>query len=231
MMSLFVIGIVILVIIIVVCVILLLRLSRQETLFMEVSDRYLTEIGKDYTRNEFAMTIFELYRDVIEAVQKENYEFLRDVLSNEIYNNYLLGIKVSKERQIKNVVEDMKPVFARLVQFVQKDSTEVAKVWLRVSYIEYALDLTPLTEEQQKVAPKERIAGGSKTKREEKEYLLTLVKSHTPKESMVCPSCGYILKVITRCHCVRCGTNIVTRPFHWVITSKEDKALSQPERK
>lgn len=229
MMTLFIGGIIFLGIVIVICIILLIRLSKNETLFMEVSNQYLKDIGKDYTRDQYAMAIFELYRDVIEAVQTENYEYLRDVLSDDIYNNYLLGIKVSKERQIKNVVKDMNPVFAKLIQFVQKDNVEIAKVWLRVSYIEYALDLSPLTEEQKKVAPPERIAGGSKTKREEKEYLLTLVKNHTPKESVVCPSCGFVSKVITRSLCPRCGSNAVTRPFHWVITAKEEKALS-PQR-
>jgi len=135
MMTLFTVLIIILIIVIVVCVVLLMRLSGQESQFMEVSDRYLKDIGKSYTKNKFAMTIYELYRDIIDGVQQENYEFLRDVLSDEIYNNYLIGIKLSKERQIKNVVSDMKPVFAKLVNLVVNGDTEIAKVWIRVSYI------------------------------------------------------------------------------------------------
>lgn len=227
MMTLFTVLIIILIIVIVVCVVLLMRLSGQESQFMEVSDRYLKDIGKSYTKNKFAMTIYELYRDIIDGVQQENYEFLRDVLSDEIYNNYLIGIKLSKERQIKNVVSDMKPVFAKLVNLVVNGDTEIAKVWIRVSYIEYALDMTPLTEEQMKVVTGERIVSGSKTNRMEKEYILTLVKTHTPKESVVCPTCGYVSDVIIRNRCVRCGTDVVQRRFHWVIVGKEEKPLSR----
>lgn len=227
MMTFFIGGIIVLVIVIIVSIIMIMNLSGKESQFMEVSDRYLKDIGKSYTKNDFANQIYELYRDVIEGVQKENYEFLRDVLSDEIYNGYLMGIKISKEHQVKNIVSDMKPVFARLVSLVVKDDMEIAKVWLRVSYIEYALDTTPLTEEQQKVVKGDRIVGGSKTRRLEKEYMITLVKAHTPKESVACPACGFVSKVIVRNHCIRCGTTIVNRRFHWVIIAKEDRPLSR----
>lgn len=227
MMGFFIGGIFVLVIVIIICIILLIRLSGEENNFMEVSDRYLKDIGKSYDKNTYAMTVYELYRDIIDGVQNENYEFLRDILSDDIYNNYLMGIKLSKERQIKNIVSDMKPVFAKLVSLIVKDDMEIAKVWLRVSYIEYALDMTPLTEEQRKVAPGERIVGGSKNRRLEKEYILTLVKAHTPKESVACPSCGFVSKVITRNHCIRCGAGIVNRRYHWVVIAKEDRPLSK----
>lgn len=230
MMGLFISGIVLFSLVIIVCIFLLVRLSHQESLFMEVSNRYLKDIGKSYHKDTYAMAVYELYRDIIDGVQKENYEFLRDVLSDEIYNNYLMGIKLSKDRQVKNVVADMKPTFSKLISLIVKDGTEVAKVWLRVSYIEYALDMTPLTEEQKKVVRGDRVVGGSKTKRLEKEYILTLVKTHTPKESVACPSCGYVTHVILRNHCIRCGANIVNRKYHWVLIGKEERALShQPK--
>ncbi len=220
-------GIVIFSIVIVVCVILLIRLSGKETLLMEVSNRYLKDIGKDYNKDTFAMAIYELYRDIIDGVQNERYEFLRDVLSDEIYNSYLRGIKLSKDHQVKNIVADMKPTFSRLVSLIIKGDMEVAKVWIRVSFLEYALDVTPLTEEQKQVVKGDRIVGGSKTRRLEKEYILTLVKAHTPKESVACPSCGHVTHVVLRNQCTRCGSNIANRRYHWVMIGKEEKPLSQ----
>lgn len=230
MMGLLIGGIVLFTIVIIICIILLIHLSKQEGQFMEVSNRYLKDIGKSYTKDTYAMAIYELYRDIIESVQNENYEFLRDVLADEIYNSYLLGIKLSKDRQVKNIVSDMKPIFTRLISLVLKDNVEVAKVWIRVSYIEYALDTTPLTEEQRQVVKGDRIVGGSKTRRLEREYILTLVKTHTPKESIACPSCGYVTNVILRNQCARCGISIVNRRFHWVVIAKEEKPLSHQIR-
>ncbi|MDE5587158.1 MAG: hypothetical protein K2I72_02155, partial [Bacilli bacterium] len=190
------------------------------------SNRYLKDIGKDYNKDTFAMAIYELYRDIIDGVQNERYEFLRDVLSDEIYNSYLRGIKLSRDHQVKNIVADMKPTFSRLVSLIIKGDMEVAKVWIRVSFLEYALDMTPLTEEQKQVVKGERIVGGSKTRRLEKEYILTLVKAHTPKESVACPSCGHVTHVVLRNQCTRCGSNIANRRFHWVMIGKEEKPLS-----
>ena len=59
MMTLFIGGIIFLGIVIVICIILLIRLSKNETLFMEVSNQYLKDIGKDYTRDQYAMAIFD----------------------------------------------------------------------------------------------------------------------------------------------------------------------------
>ncbi len=227
MMIFFIGGIIIFSIITIVCIFLLIRLSSKESQFMEVSNRYLKDIGKNYNRDKFAMAIYELYRDIIDGVQKERYEFLKDVLSDNIYNNYLREIKISKDRQIKNIVTDIKPVFSRLISLINKDGTEIAKVWMKISFIEYMLDMSPQTGSQEKIGNENRVIGGSKTRRFEKEYIITLVKRHTPKESVACPACGYITDIILRNQCIRCGSNIVNRKFHWVIIAKEDKPLSR----
>ena len=227
MIGLFIAGIVIFSIVIIVCIFLLIRMSSAETQFMEVSNRYLKDIGKSYNKDTFAMEIYELYKEIMNGVQNERYEFLRDVLSDDIYNSYLRGIKASKDHQVKNIVADMKPIFSKLISLIVKGEMEIAKVWIRVSFLEYAIDTTPLTEEQKQVVKGERIVGGSKTNRLEKEYILTLVKNHTPKESIACPACGHVTNVVLHNQCTRCGSSIANRRYHWVIIGKEEKPLSR----
>ena len=193
---------------------------------MEVSNQYLKEIGKSYTKEEFSMTIFELYQNVIQAVQEENYFYLREVLSDEVYNSYLLAIKNSKERNAKTIVENMNPIFSKLISLVVKDNMEIAKVWLKVSYREYIIDTTLPKADELGMIQEPRVISGSKTKLLEKEYILTLVKTRTEKESIVCANCGYVTNVVTRSTCIRCGANIVSRHYHWVLVAKEENHTS-----
>lgn len=218
----FIVGIVILVLIIVVCAFILIGLSKEEKKFMEVSDQYLKNIGKSYTKEQYARWTFDFYKQIINEVQKENYSFLRESLSDEIYNNYLIGIKNAKDRNIKNIVDDMKPVFSKLVSLVVKDDLEIAKVWMRVSYYEYTVDVTPIREEDRDKIPAIRVVAGSKDRRLEKEYILTLVKGRTDKESVACPNCGYITNIVSQNACSRCGADIVNRKYHWVVIGKEE---------
>lgn len=219
MVALIITGFIILIIAIIVCVFMLTKLSKQENEYMEVSNKYLKNIGKDYTKDQFASWAFQFYNQIILSVQHENYEYLRDVLADDLYNNYLISIKNAKDRNVKNIVEDMKPIFTKLVSLVIKDDLEIAKVWVKVSYLEYTMDITPSTEEN---PIKDRIIMGSKNHKLEKEYMLTLVKGRTEKESVACPNCGFITHIVSQNTCSRCGAVVVNRRYHWVLIGKEE---------
>lgn len=219
MVALIITGFIILIIAIIVCVFMLTKLSKQENEYMEVSNKYLKNIGKDYTKDQFASWAFQFYNQIILSVQHENYEYLRDVLADDLYNNYLISIKNAKDRNVKNIVEDMKPIFTKLVSLVIKDDLEIAKVWIKVSYLEYTMDITPSTEEN---PIKDRIIMGSKNHKLEKEYMLTLVKGRTEKESVACPNCGFVTHIVSQNTCSRCGAVVVNRRYHWVLIGKEE---------
>lgn len=219
MVALIVTGFIILIIVIVACIFMLTKLSKQENEYMEVSNKYLKNIGKDYTKDQFASWAFQFYNQIILSVQHENYEYLRDVLADDLYNNYLISIKNAKDRNVKNIVEDMKPIFTKLVSLVIKDDLEIAKVWVKVSYLEYTMDITPSTEEN---PIKDRIIMGSKDHKLEKEYMLTLVKGRTEKESVACPNCGFVTYIVSQNTCSRCGAVVVNRRYHWVLIGKEE---------
>lgn len=217
----FIIGFIVLTLIIVVCFFILMGLSKEENKFMEVSNHYLKNIGKNYTKEKYAKWAYQLYERIINSVQNEDYYFLRDILSDDIYNNYLLSIKNAKDRNIKNVVKNMKPTFSRLVSLVVKDNLEISKVWIKVSYIEYTIDITPVVDGEQNIM-NDRVIAGSKDRRNEKEYMLTFVKERTDKESVACPNCGYITDIASQTNCSRCGADVVNRKYHWVLIGKEE---------
>ena len=75
MVALIVTGFIILIIVIVVCIFMLTKLSKQENEYMEVSNKYLKNIGKDYTKDQFASWAFQFYNQIILSVQHENYEY------------------------------------------------------------------------------------------------------------------------------------------------------------
>ena len=86
-MTWFIIGIVVLLLIILGCSLWIVKLTKQEKEYMEVSNQYLKDIGKSYTKEEFSIAIFELYRNIIQAVQDENYLYLREAGAEEIYDS------------------------------------------------------------------------------------------------------------------------------------------------
>ncbi len=219
----YIVGIVILVIIIIVCFFVLKYLSKEEKNFLEVSNRYLKNIGKGYTKEQYAEWAFNTYNDIIMGVQNEKYNYLRDILADDLYNNYLLAIKNEKDRKVKNVVSNLKSVFSKLVNLTVNGDMEIAKVWLKVSYSEYLLDVSPIAEDNVENVNKERVISGSKDRKIEKEYILTFVKTRTDKESIACPHCGFITHIVYQNICVRCGSTIVNKKYHWVLVGKEER--------
>lgn len=219
----FIVGIIICIIVIIVCIFILKKLSLEEKEYMEVSDQYLKNIGKDYNKDMFASWATQTYINIIQSVMNEDYNFLRDILSDDLYNNYLIGIKNCRDRRVKSIVDDIKPIFSKLVNLKVQGDTEIAKVWMKLSYIEYVKDISPLPEDAEVTG--DRIISGSKNNRLEKEYILTFVKVHTPKETVVCPNCGNVSKIIDKSLCIKCSSNIVPRQYHWVMIGKEEHRI------
>lgn len=226
-MNFYIIGIIIFAIIFIICLFLLLFYIKDEKRLKEVSDNDLVKLGKTYTKNEFEEKLFNQYVNILESIQYSNYSFLKDIVSDEIYNQILLDIKKEQDNNEKNVVTNIKKEFSKLIDFTVLNDLEIAKLWVRYSNIEYVKGIRKIMDENNNEIESEVVIRGSKDNYINHEYILTFVKNRTQTEDIVCPSCGYQTHMLTSSKCLRCDSEIVPKKMHWVFLDKVTTNISK----
>lgn len=193
----------------IVLIFVFLYLKKDENNLKQVSNNELNNtFGKKYTNSKLANGLFERYSNIFIARRDSNYELLKDIVSDELYNSILLEIKNNNDNRITSVVNITKKDFSKLVDFKLINDLEVAKVWVKYSSIEYT-------------SKDVEVISGSKETPINNEYILTFVKSSSQKEELTCPSCGLQTNILLSSRCIKCGNEIVPKKMHWVYVGKE----------
>ena len=218
-MNFYIIGIILFSIIFIVCIFFLIFYIKDEKKLKEVSDNELMKFGKVYSKKEFEDKMFNQYSNILESIQDNNYSFLKDVVSDEIYNQILLSIKNNQEKNEKEIVTNIKKEFSKLISFGNIDDLEVAKLWVRYSSIEYTKGIRKEVIDNKEI-DSEVVTKGNKDKPIIHEYILTFVKNKSRIENVVCPLCGYQTHILTTSRCARCDNEIVSKKEHWVFAGK-----------
>ena len=203
-MNIYIICIVIFSLILIGSILLLLYFIKDEKNIKEVTDDTLIKMGKVYTKNEFEDKMFEQYSNILLNVEYENYAYLKDVCSDDVYNQILMQVKQNRERQEHDIIRDIKKEFCRLISLEYVDNLEVAKFWVNYSSIEYITANRKQVLEDGSESLVETVVSGSKDSSINHEYILTFVREKSQNEDIVCPNCGYQAHMLTLSKCIRC---------------------------
>lgn len=226
-MNYYIVGIVIFSIILIVAIILLIYFIKDEKNIKEVTNDILINFGKVYSKKELEDKLFEQYTNILLNVECENYNYLKDACSDDIYNQILYQVKESLDKQEHDIIKNIKKEFSRLVSLEYINNLEVAKLWISYSSIEYvtANRKQILEDGSEKIV--ETVINGSEDKSVNHEYILTFVREKSQNEDIVCPNCGYQTHLLTSSKCIRCDLEIVPKKSHWVFVGKVSTNLSK----
>lgn len=226
----YIIGIIFFVVVIVVCCVMLYFYSKDEKKLVEVTDEQLTKMGKVYTKEDFENKMFEQYANIISSVAYENYVFLKDSVSDELYNQILLTAKKREERHEEDVVSDIRKEFCKLISFDTVKDLEVAKLWVRYSCIEYVKGPRKSVDEDGQEIMINAVVDGDADQAVTHEYILTFVKNKSETENIVCPNCGFKYSILTSSTCMGCESEVVPKRLHWVYVDKVTTNISNNQK-
>lgn len=219
-MNTYIILIIVFAIIIVLAGLALAYFLYDEKKLKEVDPELLVKLGKRYTKEEFETTMFNRYIEIVESIQNENYNLLRDVVADEEYNKILLKIKENKDRQQREMCTNFKKGFSKLVSFRINSDVEVAKLWIQYTDNEYIEADREVVDDKGETHIEKTIIKGDKKKDVYHEYILTFVKGRTNNEDILCPNCGNLTNIALNNRCLKCDSVIAPKKMHWVYVDK-----------
>ena len=104
----YIVGIVIFVIVLLISTGLLIYFIKDERNLAEITTEQLMQFGKNYKKKDFENLLFEQYKNILSGINYENYSFLKDAVSDELYNQILLTAKTNREDQKESIITDIK---------------------------------------------------------------------------------------------------------------------------
>lgn len=188
---------------------LLIYFILDEKKLVEVDDNTLIRAGKTYGKIEFENALYKQYISILDNIQYENYLFLKDAVSDNVYNQILEATKNNRDRGYTDVITNINKHFSKLLGFEKNNEQEIAKLWVKYSSVEYVKDRNG------------NVVSGDSNNAVEHEYLLTFVRNRSNSEDVVCPGCGTQSHILLSSNCYRCDTVIVPKKLHWTFIQKE----------
>lgn len=163
----------------------------------------------DPTTKELLMNAYQIYYEVQMAWMNFDYEKLKTLVTDELYNSYYNQLQTLELKGQKNVMRDFYVIRSKLLSQKQEEGKTTTVVGLDVSFYDYIIDSN------------KKVIRGKDTKKVTMFYHLTFVSAEGSMEK--CPNCGAPLEKPS--YCDYCKSHIQGLSKEMRLSKKE--AISQ----
>lgn len=182
--------------------------KKEEKQNSDISDKIINQIIPNFDKNNFKDLAYSIYKDVQVAWMDFDYDKLRSLLSDEMFNMYKSQLETLKLKEQQNIMKDFK-LYGVYIRGIRKENENIiVDVKLCVSCLDYIIDSN------------KKVIKGDDWLRPYYEYELTYLKSKTVKENNICPNCGAKLNNQQSNKCEHCNSIVISNKYDWILISK-----------
>ena len=160
-----------------------------------------------FNKEEFLKNSYDTYLKVQNAWMEFNYDELRKLLSDELFNTYKAQLKVLDAKKQKNVMHDFELINQKIVSYDESDSYYSIDTLLTVKFYDYVIDQNS-----------KKVLRGSDKRRIVMFYRLTFIKSKATDNK--CLNCGASLENVNSSVCPYCNSTIIGPTNDYVLSKK-----------
>lgn len=174
--------------------------------YYDVDEQLLKKYG--INKEKFKKMVYEKYVCIQEAWMNFDYDKLKDNLTNELYNSYMMQLDALKLKKQKNIMSDFKLIDIKIIDISSANDLVNVRTYLRVRMYDYVVD------------EDNNVVRGTKSKKIDIEYIIDFVKAVDTIKNMKCPNCGAKIEAVTSGTCKYCKTKIVVPAKEYVMSRK-----------
>ena len=175
--------------------------KKRNVFSYNVSNRKIKSIDPTLDVNEFKNSTFDLFKNTEEAFSNFNYNFLKENLTTDLYNDKVLELDSFKKRNLRNILSDFTLNYIQINNITIVNNIKKVDVILTSSFKDYIVSEGSL----------DTVMSGSKRDTQERTYLLTLEENI---EEKTCIKCG---GEIQNGVCLYCRFHNEQKEFNWVL--------------
>ena len=162
----------------------------------------------DFNHEEFAKQAEEIFVKVQLAWMDFDYDALKDLLTDELYNTYKSQLKALSLKKQRNIMSDFEPINFLLTAVEKTNEDFTLKGAYRVAFYDFVVDAN------------NNVVRGTKERKIEMVYELTFVGSLDAINNK-CPHCGAPLSEAASNKCAYCNSIVVSKTHKLVLSKKQ----------
>ena len=191
-----------------------LRKKRNEPLnitFKSMEQEDVNKVIPNFDIAEFNFKAYQIFYDVQMAWMDFDYDKLKELLTDELYNNYVMQLDTLKLKNHKNTMKGFELIETCLNNLKEENDKYIAEVYLNVKFYDYVENIKS-----------GMILRGTPNRKLNNIYRLTFIRTKDQSNNInECPRCGAPVEGNSTGICEYCKSKLVNDNYNWVMSKKE----------
>lgn len=181
----------------------------ESTNHKDISDAQIKKLLPKYSLNSLKEMAFKKFIEIQNAWSEFDYDKLRELLTDELYNSYVSQLETLKLKNGKNVMNDFSNQTIKITDIKEEAGNIILTVYLKVSFYDYVINKTT-----------GEVTRGKSDRKLTNNYMMTFIKSHDEIKITNCPTCGAPIKGNASKVCEYCDSTIISDSNEFVMSKK-----------
>lgn len=170
----------------------------------------LKEIDPNIEIDKMKEEVFRVYKELQTAWMNFDYETIRKLVTDELYNMYISQLETLKLKKQKNIMDEIELVDCKIRDISKDADTITLKVFLEVKCFDFVIN----TETNE-------VVRGKNNEKLIIQYNLFFIKSATDNDNIeICPNCGAEVDIRSSATCPYCKSVLVKTGGTYVLSKK-----------
>ena len=184
--------------------------TKNVVLREDIDESRIKELLPNETLGSLKHMAFEKFVDIQNAWMEFDYDKLRELCSDELYNTYESQLESLKLKNGKNIMTAFDNEEIKIIDIKKENKIITVSVYLRVTFYDYVINNKT-----------KEVIRGTKDHTLTNNYEMQFVREENDKKKEVkCPNCGAKVKAVTSGKCEYCGSTVVVDANEFVLSKK-----------
>jgi len=195
-----------------ICLPLMIRSTSSNRIknYNQITQEEANKVTPNFNIEEFNFKAYQIFYDVQIAWMNFDYDKLKELLTDELYNTYLMDLEALKVKNQKNTMKDFELKETKLISLKEENNTYIAEILLSVKFYDYIEDINT-----------SKILRGTNNRKLYNTYVITFIKSKEEAKVKYCPRCGAKVEGNQTGVCKYCNSKLINKSYDWIISKKE----------
>ena len=187
------------------------REQELKGMFRPIEQEAANQVIPNFNIEEFNFKAYQTFYDVQMAWMDFDYDKLKELLTDELYNNYVMQLDTLKLKNHKNTMKGFELIETCLNNLKEENDKYIAEVYLNVKFYDYVENIKS-----------GMILRGTPNRKLNNIYKLTFIRTKDESRNInECPRCGAPVEGNSTGICEYCKSKLVNDNYNWVMSKKE----------
>jgi DNA-directed RNA polymerase subunit RPC12/RpoP len=192
------------------------NIKAEYMAYPDIDESLIKQYLPDHTLGSLKNMAYKKFLAIQNAWMNFDYDALRELCTDELFNTYKSQLKVLEMKNQKNIMTNFALKENRIIGINASEGLITVEVYMRVQFFDYVIN----------VKNNEAIMGTANVPITNN-YKMKYVVSKNRKLTNKCPNCGAPINATTSKECEYCGSTIVFDSNDFVLSKKTNEKTTR----